>query len=190
MAQRVVILGQFPLCISLRSLRRHRLRWTGPGRCAPPHRDEIITIHQLKNLTPEQSALGHPVHLTGVRCFLLYDSGWNQLYVCDGHETGYFNSHDFLTQPQTGQLVEIFATTAAGNSLTNAKLTVPSPGTVPDAKKLELPQLGGDWSEWIETTGQVLSAENNSGRLALLLQANSQNCLVYVLGAVPGGGAI
>ncbi len=146
--------------------------------------DEIITIHQLKNLTPEQSALGHPVHLTGV--VLCYDSGWNQLYVCDGHETGYFNSHDFLTQPQTGQLVEIFATTAAGNSLTNAKLSVLGPGAIPDAKKLELSQLGGDWSEWIETTGQVLSAENSSGRLALLLQANSQNCLVYVLGAVPG----
>jgi hypothetical protein len=146
--------------------------------------DEIIAIHELKNLTPAQSALGHPVHLTGV--VLLYDSGWNQLYVCDGHETGYFNSHDFQTQPQTGQLVEIFATTAVDNSLTNARLSVLGPGTIPPAKKLELSELGTYWCEWIETSGDVISAENTSGRLALLLQAGTQNCLVYVLGSAPG----
>jgi hypothetical protein len=135
---------------------------TAAAHAAPA--DEIITIHQLKNLTPEQSALGHSVHLTGV--VLCYDSGWNQLYVCDGHETGYFNSHDFQTQPQLGQLVEIFATTAANNSLTNARLSILGPGTIPPPRKLELSELGTYWSEWVEVAGRVLSAENTSGRLA------------------------
>ncbi len=152
--------------------------------CAASAADEIITVHQLKNLSREQAMQGHPLHLTGV--VLCYDSGWNQVYICDGHETGYFNPHNFEIQPQTGQLVEIFGTTAADSSLTNARLSVLGPGTIPPAKRLELSQLGSDWCEWIETSGRVLSAETSSGRLALLLQADSQNCLVYVLGAAPG----
>ncbi|MDB6023166.1 MAG: hypothetical protein JWQ04_3023 [Pedosphaera sp.] len=144
--------------------------------------EPIVTIHQLKNLTRDEALQGHPVHLTGV--VLCYDPGWNQLYVCDGHETGYLNPHDFPTQPATGQSVEITGITARDNALTNGRLTVLGPGTIPAAKRLELNQLASDWCEWIETSGRVLSAETSSGRLALLLQSESQNCLVYVLGAI------
>src|ERR1700722_3372375 len=143
----------------------------------------ITTIHELKSLTPDQASKGRSLHLSGV--VVCYDSGWNQLYICDGHETGYFNPHNFTTHPQLGQMVEVWGVLAGENILTNAQLTVVGPGTIPEAKKLKLSELGSDWCEWIETSGRVLSAESSSGRPALLLQANSQNCLVYVLGGPP-----
>ena len=79
-------------------------------------------------------------------------------------------------------MVEVSGVVADENTLTNGQLTILYPGTIPEAKKRKLSELGSDWCEWIETSGRVLSAETSSGRLALLLQANSQNCLVYVLG--------
>jgi PAS domain S-box-containing protein len=143
--------------------------------------EEIVSIHQIKNLTHTQALEGRPVRLQGV--VLCYDPGWNQLYVCDGHETAYFNPHDFQTLPETGQLVEISGTTAGDNAaLINARLTVLGQGTIPAAKPLRLSQLGNDWCEWIETTGRVLLTETSRGRLALLIQEESQNCLVYVMG--------
>ncbi len=140
----------------------------------------ISTIHEWKSLAQDQSSRGRSLHLSGV--VVCYDSGWNQLYIYDGHETGYFNPHNFVTQPQPGQMVEISGVIDGENILTNAQLAIRGAGTVPAAKKLRLSELGSDWCEWIETSGRVLSAETSSGRLALLLQANSQNCLVYVLG--------
>ena len=144
----------------------------------------ITTIHEWKNLAPGQASKGRSLHLSGV--VVCYDSGWNQLYICDGHETGYFNPHNFATQPQLGQTVEVSGVLAGENALTNAQLAILGPRTIPEAKKLKLSGLGSDWCEWIETSGRVLSAETSSGRLALLLQANFQNCLVYVLGGPLG----
>jgi hypothetical protein len=140
----------------------------------------VTTIHEWKGLAQDQSSKGRSLHLSGV--VVCYDSGWNQLYIYDGHETGYFNPHNFPTQPQPGEMVEVSGVVADENTLTNGQLTILHPGTIPEAKKLKLSELGNDWCEWIETDGRVLSAETSSGRLALLLQANSQNCLVYVLG--------
>ena len=150
----------------------------GGGQPAP--NGEIVTAHELKNLTPEQALTGRPIRLKGV--VVCYDSGWNQLYVYDGQETVYFNPHNFQTQPEIGQLVEITGQTAGDNALTNASLTVLGQGNIPPAKKLELSQLGTDWCEWIETTGRVLSVDNSLGRPALLLYGKDQNCLVYVMG--------
>ena len=140
----------------------------------------VATVHELKNLPHQQSLAGRAVKIKGV--VVCQDSGWNQLYVCDGQETCYFNPHDFQTQPETGQLVEITGTTAGENALTNGSLTILGPGTVPVAKRLELSQLGRDWCEWVETEGRAVSAETSRGRLALVLQQGAQNCLVYVMG--------
>src|SRR5579859_4654059 len=46
---------------------------------------ELTTVHDLKNLSHEQSVAGCAVKIKGV--VVCYDSGWNQLYVCDGKET-------------------------------------------------------------------------------------------------------
>src|SRR5580658_9875790 len=54
---------------------------------------EVTSIHELKNLTPGQSLEQRPFRIKGA--VVCYDSGWNQLYIYDGQETGYFNPHDF-----------------------------------------------------------------------------------------------
>lgn len=144
---------------------------------------EIVTAHELKNLTPSPAPMGRSIRLKGV--VVCYDSGWNQLYVNDGQETVYFNPHNFQTQPKIGELVAITGQTAGDNALTNATLAVLGQGNIPPAKKLELRKLGSDWCEWIETTGHVLSVDSSLGRPALLLYEHDQNCLVYVMG-MPG----
>ena len=57
---------------------------------------EIVTLRQLKNLTPEQAAAGLPVRVRGV--VVCYDAGWHQLYLHDERETLYFNADDFAIQ--------------------------------------------------------------------------------------------
>jgi PAS domain S-box-containing protein len=155
--------------------------WSADGRPGAP--EEIRTLRQLKNLTPEQAAEGRLVRLRGV--VVCYDSGWHQLYVHDGRETQYFNADDFATQPKTGEAIEITGRARGTNVFENAHLSILGDVSLPAPKRLELSQLAGDHGEWVETTGRVLSAETSRGRLALLLHDNGLNCLVYVLGSAP-----
>src|SRR5882762_3115480 len=93
---------------------------------------EIVALSQLKSLAGDPSARDLPVRLNGV--VLCYDPGWHQLYIHDGHETGYFNPRDFQTEPEIGQRVEITGTTVRSNMLANLKMAVLGPGPLPAAK--------------------------------------------------------
>jgi PAS domain S-box-containing protein len=141
---------------------------------------EIVTLRQLKDLTPAQAAVGPPVHIRGV--VVCYDAGWHQLYLHDERETLYFNADDFVTQPVKGDLVEITGKARGTNVLENPRLTVLGQTNLPAAHALALPDLGQDHGEWVEVAGRVLSGESSRGRLALLLNDKGQNCLMYLLG--------
>src|SRR5689334_2199294 len=67
--------------------------------------EELVTLHQLRNLTPKQAAEGPPVRIKGV--VVCCDAGWHQLYIHDGYEALYFNADDFPAQSAFGQSVEI-----------------------------------------------------------------------------------
>ena len=69
---------------------------SAPGQ--PSNTAEIVTLHQLKSLTPAEAAAGPPVRVRGV--VVCYDAGWHQLYINDGHETLYFDADQFADQPQ------------------------------------------------------------------------------------------
>ncbi len=142
--------------------------------------NEIVSLHQLKGLTPAQAAAGPPVHVKGT--VVCYDAGWHQLYVHDGQETLYFNADDFSTWPKPGQIVEITGRARGTNVLENPKMSVVGEGALPAAKVLDLDQLGREHGEWVQISGRVLSAEASRGRLALFLQDKGENCLVYLLG--------
>jgi PAS domain S-box-containing protein len=142
---------------------------------------EIVTLRQLKNLTPQQAAAGLPVRIRGV--VVCHDAGWHQLYLHDGRETLYFNADDFAAQPAKGDLVEITGKARGTNTLENPKLVILGPTALPAARPLELSDLGLDHGEWVQVRGRVLSAESSRGRLALLLHEKGQNCLVYLLGS-------
>ena len=144
---------------------------------------QIVTLRQLKNLTPEQAKAGLPVRIKGV--VVCYDAGWHQLYVNDNHETLYFNADDFAVEPRKGQTVEITGTARDTNTVENPKLMIIGTGALPSAVPLELSQLARDHGEWIEVRGTVMSAESSRRRLALLLYDKGQDCLVYLLGSPP-----
>jgi PAS domain S-box-containing protein len=146
-----------------------------------PANGEIVSLRQLKNLTPEQAAARLPVRLRGI--VVCYDAGWHQLYVHDERETLYFNADDFATQPRKGDVVEITGQARGTNTLDNPKLSIVGQGLLPPARLLALSDLALDHGEWVEVQGRVLSAESSRGRLALLLHEKGQNCLVYLLGS-------
>jgi len=75
---------------------------------------EIVTLHQLIRLTPEQAAAGLPVRVRGV--VVCYDAGWHQLYVNDERESLYFNADDFAAQPKKGDLWRLQERPAAQTS--------------------------------------------------------------------------
>ncbi len=141
----------------------------------------VVSAYEFTRLTHDQVSGSRPVRIKGV--VVCYDSGWNQMYVHDGQNAGYFNPHLFSAQPQIGRVVEITGTTTGDKTLLNPSLTILGEAPLPIAKPLALSQLASDWCEWIETTGRVFSADTSLGRLALLLQEDgAQNCLVYVMG--------
>jgi PAS domain S-box-containing protein len=144
---------------------------------------QIVTLRQLKNLTPAQALEGLPVRIKGV--VVCYDAGWHQLYVHDDRETLYFNADDFAVEPKKGQVVEITGNAQGTNVLKNPKLSIIGQSALPPATPLELSDLALDHGEWIEIRGTVLSAESSRGRLALLLYEKERNCLVYLLGSPP-----
>ena len=147
-----------------------------------PLTKEVKSFQQFYDLPRDQALKGQPVRVQAV--VVCYDSEWNQLYLHDGDQVGYFNPHRFATQPATGQRVEISGTTTLteGNpGLTNLNLTVLGPGRLPPAKRLELTQLAADYGQWIETGGRVRVADTSWGRLALLIHEQGQTCLVYVM---------
>jgi len=143
---------------------------------------EINTFHQFYTLSPELALKGVPVRLKGV--VLCYDSGWYQLYVHDGTETAWLNPKLFQTNLQVGLDVEITGSTTFGQgsvAWANLHLQVLGHGAIPEAKRLEIPQLGGDFGQWIETKGRVRVAEASPGRLSLVVEDKRQTCLVYVM---------
>jgi len=143
----------------------------------------ITTLGELKRLGPGKGDVPLDFRVQGV--VVCYDAGWHQLYLHDGRESLYFNADAFSVKPRTGQRVEVSGTAYGSDSFANLKLAVLGQGEIPQAKKLELSELASDHGEWIETSGQVLSAESSRGRLALLVHDKRQNCLVYVLGGPP-----
>ncbi len=90
---------------------------------------DIVTLRQLKTLTPAQAAAGPSVRIKGT--VVCYDAGWHQLYIHDGRETLYFNADDFAAQPRKGQLVEITGRARGTNVLENGALAVLGPGPLP-----------------------------------------------------------
>ncbi len=146
-----------------------------------PSTGEIVTLHQLIGLTPEQAAAGLPVRVRGI--VVCYDAGWHQLYLNDQRESLYFNADEFAVQPKKGDLVEITGKARGTNALENPKLVIVGQTALPAALPLELSELGRAHGEWVEVRGRVLSGESSRGRLALLLNEKGQNCLVYLLGA-------
>ena len=153
----------------------------------PVSDSEVRSFHEFNGLAQRKTTTQKrwPVRFDGV--VLCYDLGWGQFYVHDGNETSYLNPRLFQSPFEAGQRIQITGQAfiaEEGPTLTNLAISLAARGTLPSAKPLRLAQLGTDWSQWIETEGQVRVAETSRGRLALVIQDQGQNCLVYVMGTV------
>ena len=157
--------------------------WAGAfvAEAQPSSASQIVTLRQLKNLTPQQAAEGGPVRVKGV--VVCYDAGWHQLYVNDNLETLYFNADDFAVQPEKGQIVEITGKARGTNTLENPGLTIIGRGALPPAKRLDLSNLAQNHGDWIKVEGTVMSTESSRSRLSLLLYDKGHDCIVYLLGS-------
>src|SRR5437899_7309723 len=139
---------------------------------------EITSVFELNHLQPAENPT--PLRLKGI--IVCYDAGWHQLYLHDGEHTTYFNADVFKTQPEPGQEVQITGFASASNAFTELSLNVLGRKPLPKAIPLRLQDLAREHSEWIETSGRVLSADTSRGRLALVINDQHQNGLLYVLG--------
>ena len=143
----------------------------------------IQTLSQLNQLPDNPGGPGRPLRLTGV--VLCCDPGWHQLYIFDGHETGYFNADEVQPPPIKGRQIELTGVARGSNLLAGLQLTITGSGPLPPARSLQISGLGQDHAQWVEITGRVMTAETSRGRLALLLHNQGLNALIYVLGSPP-----
>ncbi|HEV2210026.1 MAG TPA: sensor histidine kinase [Verrucomicrobiae bacterium] len=155
----------------------------GQAAVGAPAAGLITGIQELARLAPDPAGTAHPIDLKAL--VVCCDQGWHQLYLFDGHDTGYLNADDFAVPLEKGQRIELTGLARASNALANLNVVVTGHGELPPALSLSLADLAQAHSQWVQTTGLVLSAEASRGRLALLLNDGSQNCLAYVLSAAP-----
>ncbi|HWX23004.1 MAG TPA: HAMP domain-containing sensor histidine kinase [Candidatus Binatia bacterium] len=164
----------------------------GPGAVCgasgqPAEVRELTSFRQFRALAVEQASQGQPVRFNGV--VICYDAAWGQFYIHDSSETKWFSPLVFNKQLEPGQYVEITGTTTVlegSPALTNLNLAVKGHQVLPAPTRLEIRQFAREFGQWVETTGQVRVAETSWGRLALVLAAEGQSCLVYVMGLPPG----
>lgn len=151
----------------------------------PSTPQEITSFNAFYTLPAEKALKGTPFRIKGV--VLCYDQGWNQLYINDGTRTAWVTPQYFQTNLEVGLEVQItgVSTFAQGPVMTNMHLQVLGHGAVPTPKYLEIPQLGSNFGEWIETMGWVRITDTSPGRLSLVVQDKGQTCLVYVMGLIP-----
>ena len=144
---------------------------------------EIRTLSQLNQLPDDPAGPGRALRLAGV--VVCCDPGWHQLYIFDGHETGYFNADEATPPPLKGQQIELAGVARGSNLLASLQLTVTGSGPLPPARPLQISGLGQAHAQWVEIAGRVMTAETSRGRLALLLHDQGRNALIYVLGEPP-----
>ena len=158
----------------------------GWGAAPEPPGGEVVTIRQYYALPLEQARMGRPVRL---KCVVLNaDKGWNQLHFSDGDQTLFLDPSRFTNEFAIGQSVEITGVTAVSDGnyyLTNLAFAPRGRAPLPAARRLEIPQLAGDYGQWVETSGRVRVAETSKGRLGLTLHDRDRSCLVYVMGTPP-----
>ncbi|HUG44388.1 MAG TPA: response regulator [Acidobacteriota bacterium] len=135
-----------------------------------PNLPVLTTVEQVRNMTAEQAAMGHPVQVKGIVTY--YDRHWFVLFIRD-EKVGIFVAPAGLRyRIQPGDVVEVRGVTAPGDfaSVIQAPfIDVVSSGTLPPPKSVTYEQLadGSHDSDWVEVRGIVRSAVENEGRTML-----------------------
>ena len=154
-----------------------------PAAAAAVSIPEITGFGQYYSLSPEQAAQNLPIRIRGT--VLCYDAGWGQFYVNDGTVTSYLKPGKIPLRLSRGQFIELTGQTAFGQGAlgwTNLHVSVVGSRPLPMARRLSLPNLVGEYGQWVETTGQVRVAETSRGRLCLVIHDGAVDCQVSIMG--------
>ena len=128
----------------------------------------LSRVDEILKLSPAEASLGYPVHLRAAVTY--YDPEWHMLFVQDPSAGMYVNTQGRELNIQSGQMVEILASTGKQNELVDPQIQILGPTLMPDAKEVTLKQAaaGGELlSQWIKVTGIVRAATMQDGRLSL-----------------------
>ncbi|SPE59109.1 hypothetical protein SBV1_30044 [Verrucomicrobia bacterium] len=151
-----------------------------------PRAGEIRNFRQFEALPNTEPSLGRAVRFDAL--VLCCDPGWGQLYLHDGSKIKWFSPLIVQKPLRPGQAVEITGVTTlleGSVGLTNINVAIKGQQPLPPPIRLNLPQFASQFGQWVETSGTVRVAETSWGRLALVIAAEGQSCLVYLLASPP-----
>jgi diguanylate cyclase (GGDEF)-like protein/PAS domain S-box-containing protein len=145
----------------------------------------ITTLGQLRKLTPEQAALGLPVHVTAVVTYYHHD--WEMVFVQDGTGASfvYIDHHAPVIAMAPGHRVEITGKTQPGDfmpSITAAEFKPQKAVGLPAPRVTTLQAItrAEDDAFWVEITGIVRSAAVVDDLLNVIVQMEGGAIKVYV----------
>jgi len=151
-----------------------------------PSTAELLTVAQVRDLTPQQAAQGLPVKLKGVVTYC--DEGLNSRFVQDATAGIYFfNLRTNMPALTAGQMVEIEGITSPGAYapiIAPSSIKVLGQGNLPDAKPVTGQQLvsGQDDSQFVQVKGIVHSVnfDRVTGQYWIDLVADGERFTAYV----------
>ena len=133
----------------------------------------LSSIDEILKLSSAEASRGYPVRLRAAVTY--YDPEWHVLFVQDSTAGMYVNTSGRELNIQSGQMVEITASTGNKNELADPQIQSLGPTLMPSAKDATLKQAaaGGDLlNQWIRVTGTVRAADMHYGRVLLRIVGN------------------
>ena len=191
-SQTVPLLGQRFLTLLLAAFTLVGLGWSGVDVRAQHIQPEqkrlpvITNVEQIRQLTPDQAALGYPVRLRAVVTYY-GGKGW-ELFVQDSTGGIYVDGPDQDFPVQAGQLVEVEGFVSPGGyapEIIHPRARVLGQAPMPRARRVTVEHLmsGRDDSEWVEIEGVVRSVKQNEQRVVLTIATGSGRLEAFLLGS-------
>ncbi|HZM04262.1 MAG TPA: sensor histidine kinase [Candidatus Saccharimonadales bacterium] len=156
----------------------------------------LLTVEQVRQLTPEQADKRYPVRLRGVITF----SDWKADggFFLQDQTAGIYIHSDTDPDALTGEDVELEGTTAPGDFVPLVQLTKLrklGPAALPTPEKVSYEQLatGKEDSQWVEISGLVRSAllsTKDRTRVDVLVNGQRLTALVGHLDVAAADGLI
>jgi PAS domain S-box-containing protein len=144
----------------------------------------LTTVQQVRTLTPEDAALGHPVR---VRCVVTYyDPGeWGTMFVQDSTAGIYVSTDGQTLDLDLGQWVDLEGTTAPGDFvpiISSPRFQLLGQAPMPSARRHTSKELfsGNKDSQWLQVDGIVHSVELKDGHLNMDLVEGGRHLEVMI----------
>ena len=131
----------------------------------------LQTVHDIRQLTPEQAARGYPVRIRGVVTCYLHRDNPPGLFVQDATGGIYVDVAPNDGPFKPGQIVTVQGISDPGSApmVKKARITIEGEGVIPPARQVPLAWVTRDKedSQWVEVEGVVHSVDVVNGDLVI-----------------------